>query len=85
MPRACLGWDALAELRDDPLATIGNHTNEHLTLAKARPAIAQIQTGIRDATSAGPREFAIAAELGIAKALTTRPGVLFAHHLYRYF
>jgi peptidoglycan/xylan/chitin deacetylase (PgdA/CDA1 family) len=33
-----------------------------------------------DATTAGPREFAIAAELGFKTAATTRPGVLFAEH-----
>ncbi len=32
---------------------------------------------IGDSTSAGPREFAIAAELGFKTAVTTRPGVLF--------
>jgi peptidoglycan/xylan/chitin deacetylase (PgdA/CDA1 family) len=33
-----------------------------------------------DASSAGPREFAIAAELGFKTAVTTRPGVLFPTH-----
>jgi peptidoglycan/xylan/chitin deacetylase (PgdA/CDA1 family) len=33
-----------------------------------------------DATSAGPREFAIARERGFKTAVTTRPGVLFAEH-----
>jgi peptidoglycan/xylan/chitin deacetylase (PgdA/CDA1 family) len=33
-----------------------------------------------DRGSAGPREFAIAAELGFLTAVTTRPGVLFAAH-----
>ena len=33
-----------------------------------------------DPTSAGPREFKIAAELGFKTAVTTRPGVLFAEH-----
>lgn len=33
-----------------------------------------------DATAAGPREFAIAAELGFRTAVTTRPGVLFPEH-----
>ena len=33
-----------------------------------------------DAESAGPREFALAAELGFQTAVTTRPGVLFAEH-----
>ena len=31
-------------------------------------------------TSAGPREFRIAAELGFKTAVTTRPGVLFKAH-----
>ncbi len=35
---------------------------------------------IGDAASAGPREFALAAELGFVSAVTTRPGVLFAEH-----
>jgi hypothetical protein len=33
-----------------------------------------------DPTSAGPREFAIARELGFKTAVTTRPGVLFPEH-----
>lgn len=35
---------------------------------------------IGDQTSAGPREFRIARELGFKTAVTTRPGVLFAQH-----
>src|SRR5690606_30622499 len=35
---------------------------------------------VGDPTSAGPREFAIAAELGFRSAVTTRPGVLFPDH-----
>ena len=35
---------------------------------------------VGDPTSAGPREFRIAAELGFKTALTTRPGVLFKAH-----
>ncbi len=38
---------------------------------------------IGDRTSAGPREFAIAAELGFKTAVTTRPGVLFPEHRER--
>ena len=38
---------------------------------------------IGDPTSAGPREFAIAAELGFKTAVTTRPGVLFRSHSRR--
>jgi peptidoglycan/xylan/chitin deacetylase (PgdA/CDA1 family) len=33
-----------------------------------------------DATAAGPREFAVAAEMGFKTAVTTRPGVLFPAH-----
>ena len=33
-----------------------------------------------DKTSAGPREFRIAADLGFKTAVTTRPGVLFPEH-----
>jgi peptidoglycan/xylan/chitin deacetylase (PgdA/CDA1 family) len=43
-----------------------------------RPAHLSYPVG--DATSAGPREFAIARELGFATAVTTRPGVLFPQH-----
>jgi peptidoglycan/xylan/chitin deacetylase (PgdA/CDA1 family) len=35
---------------------------------------------VGDRTSAGPREFAIARDLGFATAVTTRPGVLFPEH-----
>lgn len=35
---------------------------------------------VGDRTSAGPREFAIAAELGFKTAVTTQPGVLFGGH-----
>jgi peptidoglycan/xylan/chitin deacetylase (PgdA/CDA1 family) len=43
-----------------------------------RPAHLSYPVG--DRTSAGPREFEIAAELGFKTAVTTRPGVLFAEH-----
>ncbi len=35
---------------------------------------------VGDPTSAGPREFAIAEELGFASAVTTRPGMIFPEH-----
>jgi hypothetical protein len=47
------------------------------TLGK-RPAHLAYPVG--DPTSAGPREFRIAAELGFKTAVTTRPGVLFKAH-----
>jgi peptidoglycan/xylan/chitin deacetylase (PgdA/CDA1 family) len=44
-----------------------------------RPA--HLSFPIGDRTSAGPREFKIAAELGFKTAVTTRPGVLFPGHV----
>jgi peptidoglycan/xylan/chitin deacetylase (PgdA/CDA1 family) len=44
----------------------------------SRPA--HLSFPIGDRSSAGPREFAIAAELGFKTAVTTRPGVLFPEH-----
>jgi peptidoglycan/xylan/chitin deacetylase (PgdA/CDA1 family) len=35
---------------------------------------------VGDPTSAGPREFRVAAELGFKTAVTTRPGVVFRSH-----
>jgi peptidoglycan/xylan/chitin deacetylase (PgdA/CDA1 family) len=35
---------------------------------------------VGDPTSAGPREFALARELGFASAVTTRPGMVFPEH-----
>jgi peptidoglycan/xylan/chitin deacetylase (PgdA/CDA1 family) len=35
---------------------------------------------VGDSSAAGPREFAIAAELGFKTAVTTRPGVIFSQH-----
>lgn len=35
---------------------------------------------VGDPTSAGPREFALAEELGFASAVTTRPGMVFPEH-----
>ncbi len=35
---------------------------------------------VGDPTSAGPREYAIAAELGFSSAVTTRPGMIFPAH-----
>jgi len=38
---------------------------------------------VGDSSAAGPREYAIAAELGFKTAVTTRPGVLFPEHRER--
>jgi len=47
----------------------------------ARPAHLSYPYG--DAGSAGPREFAIAAQLGFKTGVTTRPGMLFRAHAKR--
>jgi peptidoglycan/xylan/chitin deacetylase (PgdA/CDA1 family) len=47
--------------------------------AVQRP-VAHLCYPVGDPTSAGPREFALAAELGFKTAVTTRPGVLFPEH-----
>jgi peptidoglycan/xylan/chitin deacetylase (PgdA/CDA1 family) len=57
-------------------------------MAESRARIAaKLQREVRhfcypvgDPTSAGPREFALAGELGFASAVTTRPGVLLPEH-----
>ena len=36
---------------------------------------------VGDATSAGPREFGVAKDLGFLTAVTTRPGVLYGAHV----
>ena len=42
--------------------------------------VAHLSYPVGDATSAGPREFAMAAKLGFKTAVTTRPGVLYPEH-----
>ena len=48
--------------------------------AKLGAAPRQLAYPVGDPTSAGPREFALARDLGFASAVTTRPGMLFAAH-----
>jgi peptidoglycan/xylan/chitin deacetylase (PgdA/CDA1 family) len=43
-------------------------------------AVSQFAYPVGDPTSAGPREFAMARELGFASAVTTRPGMIFPEH-----
>lgn len=69
------------------LAKHDDHVVRH-ELAESRRLI-EMQTGlparhlaypVGDPTSAGLREFAIAAELGFSTAVTTRPGMIFSDH-----
>jgi peptidoglycan/xylan/chitin deacetylase (PgdA/CDA1 family) len=48
--------------------------------ARLQTPVASFAYPVGDPTSAGPREFALARELGFASAVTTRPGMLFAEH-----
>ncbi len=96
----CMDWSEIREIAQDPLATIGAHTVNHVMLAKSTDtevrselktsravlasalgaAPAHLAYPFGDRTTAGPREFRIAAEVGFKTAVTTRPGVLFAEH-----
>lgn len=96
-----MDWDELRAFSDDPLVTIGAHTQSHLALAKlseneARREIAASIARIEDelalpchhlsypygsADACGAREFAIARELGVLTAVTTRKGLLHADML----
>jgi peptidoglycan/xylan/chitin deacetylase (PgdA/CDA1 family) len=96
----CMNWEALAEIANDPLCTVGAHTLTHPMLAKhpveaARREMAESRRMIEvrlgrpvrhlaypvgDPTSAGPREFALAAELGFMSAVTTRKGMIYPEH-----
>ena len=50
-----------------------------LRRSSARP-VSHFAYPFGDPTSAGPREFALAREVGFASAVTTRPGMIFAGH-----
>lgn len=95
-----MDWEAIRELAQDPLVTIGSHTCTHLALAKLSEAdvrqemsqsIKRIEAELGRPCrhfsypygcekSAGDREFAIARELGVETAVTTRKGLLHASH-----
>ena len=44
------------------------------------PVAVHLSYPVGDRSSAGPREYRIAAELGFKTAVTTRPGVIFPSH-----
>jgi peptidoglycan/xylan/chitin deacetylase (PgdA/CDA1 family) len=48
--------------------------------ARLETRVASFAYPVGDPSSAGPREFALARELGFATAVTTRPGMLFPEH-----
>lgn len=71
---AKIGEDAVRRELRDSRALI--ETN----IGKSAPHLAY---PVGDVTSAGPREFAIARELGFVSAVTTRPGMIFPEHAGR--
>lgn len=61
--RLCMGWDELRTVAQDPLVTIGNHTNHHYMLAKhsetvMRDEIADAQARIASELDITPRHIA---------------------------
>lgn len=73
---------------DHPMLAALSEAEAEFQMAESRRRITE-RIGVRphhfaypygDPASAGPREFALAARLGFATAVTTRPGVLFAEH-----
>ncbi len=73
---------------DHPMLGALSEAEAEYQMAESRRRIGE-RIGVRpqhfaypygDPASAGPREFALAARLGFATAVTTRPGVLFAEH-----
>ena len=83
-PRATIGAHTVNHvmLRKASDAAVRREMRESASVIEAalgkRPAHFSYPVG--DRTSAGPREFGIAAELGFKTAVTTRPGVLFPEH-----
>jgi peptidoglycan/xylan/chitin deacetylase (PgdA/CDA1 family) len=97
---ACLTWDDIGEMAQDPLVTVGAHSVNapvpskvpaariasefRMSRAVIEGALGKVPKflaypfGERD--TVGPREFAIAEELGFTAALTARPGRLYPHH-----
>jgi len=83
-PRATIGAHTVNHvmLRKADDAAVRSEMQQGASVLEAalgtRPAHFSYPVG--DRTSAGPREFQIAAELGFKTAVTTRPGVLFPEH-----
>jgi peptidoglycan/xylan/chitin deacetylase (PgdA/CDA1 family) len=65
-----------------PPQTVRSEMNLSRSIIEAALAVRpqHLSYPVGDRSSAGPREFAIAAELGFKTAVTTRPGVLFSVH-----
>jgi len=54
-------------------------SRDEIAARLGRP-VSHVAYPVGDPTSAGPREFAIAREVGFASGVTTRPGMIFAEH-----
>jgi peptidoglycan/xylan/chitin deacetylase (PgdA/CDA1 family) len=83
-PLAEIGAHSLTHPR---LATLGAAEARYEMAESRARLVARLGAGVRhfcypvgDPTSAGRREFALAAELGFESAVTTRPGVVFEAH-----
>ena len=68
-----------------PARTVGSEMDLSRSVIEAALAVRpqHLAYPFGDASSAGPREFQIAAKLGFKTAVTTRPGVLFSSHSER--
>lgn len=83
-PRLTIGAHTLAH----PMLAKHDEGRAWLEIEGGRAAIAEklgfaprhLSYPVGDPTSAGPREFGLAAQAGYATAVTTRPGHLFAEH-----
>jgi peptidoglycan/xylan/chitin deacetylase (PgdA/CDA1 family) len=69
----------LAKHADDVVRRELSESRTRIEQATGKPA-RHLAFPVGDPTSAGPREFVIARELGFVSAVTTRPGMIFREH-----
>jgi peptidoglycan/xylan/chitin deacetylase (PgdA/CDA1 family) len=69
----------LAKHSEDFVRSELTESRARIEEAIGRPA-RHLAYPVGDPTSAGPREFALAREIGFASAVTTRPGMIFREH-----
>jgi peptidoglycan/xylan/chitin deacetylase (PgdA/CDA1 family) len=83
-PLASVGAHSLSHRRlaQWPEAIARDEMSRSKAILEARlgRAVSAFAYPVGDPTSAGPREFALARELGFSCAVTTRPGMLFPEH-----